>query len=86
MIAELLAITETFTLKDIMGGGAYGLLTYIIWWGTNRLAKSIDDQRESNDNLAKAVAALILKHRYPEADVTQDAREILDDVKSREKK
>ena len=81
-----LAIVDAFTLKDIMNGGAFGLLAYIIWWGTTRLAKSIDEQTRGNDNLAKAVAALILKHRYPEADVRQDAQEVLDDIKSREKK
>lgn len=78
-----LAIVDAFTLKDLMNGGAFGLLAYIIWWGTTRLAKSIDEQTRSNDTLSKAVAALILKYKYPEADVRQEANEVIAEVEER---
>lgn len=75
-----------FDPTAILNTSAFGVLAYVIWFGCNRLVKHIDDQVKSNDTLSKAVAALILKHKYPAADVKDDAAEVLNEIKDRNAK
>ena len=74
-----------FDPASLLNTGAFGVLAYIIWFACNRLIKAIDNNAKASESLARAVANLILKHKYPNVDVREEGEAILRDLDERKK-